>query len=58
MKKQELLDRKYTAEELADVEEDVLSALGNIDAEVDKHGFFPGEVRVHITYKVRKENKN
>jgi len=52
-----LLDKSYSAEELADVERDVCEALEEIDAPIDEYGFFEGSVKVTIEY-VKDEQSN
>lgn len=46
-----LLEKEYNAESLVDLEEDVRWAIESIDAPVDEHGFFEGEVHVYMEYK-------
>jgi hypothetical protein len=46
-----LLEKTYIAETIADLEEDILYAIENIDSPVDEHGFFEGEVYVYVEFK-------
>lgn len=46
-----LMDRKYSAEELADVESDVYEAISeDHDIPIDENGFQHGVFRVQITW--------
>lgn len=57
-----LLEKTYIAENIADLEEDILYAIKDIESPVDEHGFFEGEVYVYVEFKQNfnqfKQNKN
>ena len=48
--KQLLLDRAYGAEELCDIERDVLESLECCCGEPDEHGFVKGSFKVTVEY--------
>lgn len=50
-----LLNKVYSAEELADVERDVSECFSKIDTPVNNDGFFEGSVKVTIVYDEQRE---
>lgn len=45
-------NKEYTAEELQDIERDVLECMEDVlrDVETDEYGFFEGIIEVTVTY--------
>lgn len=51
-----VMDRRYSSEELSDIERDVYEYLGCFDNGLyDEHGFHTGTFRVHITWEAETE---
>jgi len=50
-----LLDKRYSGEEIADIDRAVHEAIEDADVPVDEHGFSHGEYRVVVTFEPERE---